>query len=114
MKPAWNYLYEIEVNCGYKNPLSLVGGRVHDQTVTWFSFIPGSCIELLTDSGGGDHSFTKAASQWPPRPLLDPPREGRSRTQRGPASAYKVQRPRLASRDTLAAGPGAADLATGR
>lgn len=32
MKPAWNYLYEIKVNCGYKNPPSLVGGRVHDQT----------------------------------------------------------------------------------
>lgn len=26
MKPAWNYLYEIEVNCG-NNPPSLVGGR---------------------------------------------------------------------------------------
>lgn len=32
MKPAWNYLYEIKVNCGYKHPPSLVGGRVHDQT----------------------------------------------------------------------------------
>lgn len=77
MKPAWNYLYEIKVNCGKKitHPVQWVVGTWPD-TVTWFSFIPGSCIELLTNSGRGDHALHQSCLPVAPRTLLDSP-EGR-------------------------------------
>lgn len=68
MNPAWNFLYEIQVSCGNNNSPSLVGGRVRGQTQSPSFFIPGSCIELLTNSGGGDHPLHQS-SQWPPRTL---------------------------------------------
>lgn len=80
MKPAWNYLYEIKVSCGNNNPPSLVGGGVHGQTATRVLLLPGSCVELLTNSGTGDHALHRSClpvaaqnCQTPPTPEKEVP-----------------------------------------
>lgn len=57
MKPAWNSLYEMKVRCGRNDSPSLVGVGYVAGHSHWFLFIPGSCVELLTNSGGGDHGL---------------------------------------------------------
>lgn len=69
-EPAWNYLYELTVSCGNDHsPILWVIGYVarHSHLVL---FVPGSNVELLTNSGRGDHALHQSclpvAAQSPP------------------------------------------------
>ena len=116
MKPAWNYLYEIKVSCGKNNSPSLVGVGYVARHSHRFLFIPGSCVELLTNSGRGDHALHQSclpvATQNSPcwtRLRKDVPEWGEVQKLclQGPGASWS------GSWDAPRAGPGA-DLATGK